>query len=389
MTARTPDDARRSNLASAGARGEVVDELLRYGASLADVAGRRGAPIPHDDEPHVGSWVGYEAEARATGALSSLQKRFVQLRCPIRAGISEDADYRAATRQGLFDRAAAFPAGPDYLQPDQMLLSIVPTMAGRVPVLTIDDRADFERVVQALTSRNEPSPVPPSMGACMVSGLINWDRVRRHREGWQRAHPAAGDAEWSQEFTWLAGQKPLYQDRLIILARGPYSGVDPGADGQSPDGWLDRSLVIRREHECAHYFTWRVFGTIRTHVFDELLADFVGLVRAYGTYSGSLARRCLGIEGVLAPGVGRRLDNYRGQPPVSAAAFDVLEALARTATGNLERAWSSRRSAPHHPEALARLSWALCHLTLDDLASDAFETTLAAAEARWGDEVRP
>lgn len=382
------DDARRATLQAAGARGPAVDELLRYGLSLADVSGRPGAPVPNDDEPHVICWQDYVTDACARGVLTVLQERFVQLRCPVRPGISGDADYRAATRQGRFERAAAYTPGLGLAHPEGMLLSIVPTMAGRVPVLVVGDRADFERVVQALTSRNEPAPVPLSMGACMVSGLINWDRVQRHRDAWQRASPAAGEAAWSEEFTRLAAQKALYQDRLIILARGPYSGVEPGPDGESPDAWLARSLVIRQGHECAHYFTWRVFGTIRTHVFDELLADFVGLVRAYGRYSARIARRCLGIEGARATGASGRLDNYRGHPPVSPEAFAVLEVLARTATDNLERAWDARAET-HGLDGLARFAWALCHLTLDDLASDAFAPAFDAADARWTHSWRP
>jgi hypothetical protein len=140
---------------------------------------------------------------------------------------------------------------------------------------------------------------------------------------------------------------------------------------------LARSLVIRREHECAHYFTWRVFGTIRTHVFDELLADFVGLVRAYGHYPGALARRFLGVD---AEGrrLGGRLDNYRGSPPVSDAAFDVLAVLAARATATLERAWAASR-APNDLPTLTEWCWALCHLPLDALAAEDFAARHAAA----------
>ena len=44
------------------------------------------------------------------------------------------------------------------------------------------------------------------------------------------------------------------------------------------------SLAIRREHEATHYFTTRLFGRVRSHALDELLADFIGLLTAFGRY---------------------------------------------------------------------------------------------------------
>ena len=38
-------------------------------------------------------------------------------------------------------------------------------------------REDFVFLVQSLTQRNEPEPVADSMGACIVAGYNNWDRV--------------------------------------------------------------------------------------------------------------------------------------------------------------------------------------------------------------------
>src|SRR4029078_7857581 len=98
---------------------------------------------------------------------------------------------------------------------------------------------------------------------------------------------------WRPSFENLMPQKYLYQDRFIILSRGPYSAIPASDVGMEEREWLDRSLAIRREHEITHYLTYRAVHSIRNNVFDELIADFVGLVRAFGSYRSDLALRFL------------------------------------------------------------------------------------------------
>ena len=59
-------------------------------------------------------------------------------------------------------------------------------------------------------------------------------------------------------------------------------------------------------------FTYRVFGSMRSHVVDELVADFVGLARGFGGYRADLALRFLGLEAFPAYRTGGRLEHYRG-----------------------------------------------------------------------------
>ena len=64
------------------------------------------------------------------------------------------------------------------------------------------------------------------MGACMVAGYNNWDRIRRYRQQWSRKNPTnSGKLAWQQEFIRLIPQKHLYHDRFIILSNGVYSNV--------------------------------------------------------------------------------------------------------------------------------------------------------------------
>src|SRR5262249_24175708 len=154
--------------------------------------------------------------------------------------------------------------------PAELILTVEPTIAGRIPIIVTGPREDFVALVRALTERNEPAPVPTSMGACIVSGLNNWDRVARYRAQCEATGGIAGAGArgeaWTAEFRAFASQKSRYQDRGIILSRGPYSAVSAAQAGLPEADWLDRSLIIRREHECTHYFTYRVFGAMRNNL---------------------------------------------------------------------------------------------------------------------------
>jgi hypothetical protein len=357
-------------LESCGASRNVLDELLEYGAAPPQTGAATRPVFPLEDEPHIESWLSYEREARDAGVLEALRRHIVQLRFPVRAGLSADESYRDATRKGIVAAADAFRPGLELSAPNELALSIAPTMAGRIPVLVAGNREDFVALIQAFTERNEPTPVPAAMGACIVKGLNNWSRIAAYRDAWSRERGGATDEEWSEEFSRLIPHKERYQDRMILLSRGPYSGIAAAAIGFDEEEWLARSLVLRREHEFTHYFTYRVFGVMRNHVFDELVADFVGLVRALGHYRADLALRFLGLESFPKYREGGRLEVYRGQPPLSDEAFAVVRSLTVRAARNLQQLADQRGASLQDLATLGRLTFELWNLSLEELASD-------------------
>src|SRR5439155_22406310 len=111
--------------------------------------------FPLTDEAHVAAWLGYERESRDIGVFPALQRHFVQLRFPIKAGISGEDAYRQATRKGILEAADQYAHGAVALpRPAALPMTIVPTIAGRVPVIVVGDRNDFVRLVQAFSERN-------------------------------------------------------------------------------------------------------------------------------------------------------------------------------------------------------------------------------------------
>ena len=183
-------------LASYGATAAEIEELLAYNRNVFDRSVDQAPTLPLPTEPHVAVWEQYAREAAEVGAFAALRRRLVQLRFPIRKGISKTDAYRAATRRGSPTKEMAEASGLDLASPDDLRLRVHPSPAGPIPVLAPGDRADFVALARALTMRNEPVPVPESMGACMVPGFNNWDRIREYRRRWEAEGGDRSGAAW-------------------------------------------------------------------------------------------------------------------------------------------------------------------------------------------------
>lgn len=138
--------------------------------------------------------------------------------------------------------------------------------------------------------------------------------------------------------------------------------------------------AIRLEHECAHYFTRRVLGSMRNNLLDELIADYVGIASAAGGYRAEWFLRFVGLEG-KGYREGGRLQNYRGDPALSDDAFARLQPLVRAA------AWSLQAADAEHPglcatiEGRAKAIVALAGLTLEEMAASGGADRISARMA--------
>lgn len=372
---------RESVLAAYGVSTSEREELLAYNENVFDHNSLTLAvKFPLEPEPHVVAWQQYVAAARVIGAFESLKQRLVQLQFPILEGISQTSAYQSATRKGVLVDDMVEATGLVLKRPEQLQLMVHESLAGAIPVLIAGNREDFVSLVQALTMRNEPKPVPDSMGACIVAGFNNWDRVRQYRKKWEAEHPGdCSETSWAVEFRQIIPRKELYQDRFIILSDGPYSAVSAIDIGLKEPEWRHISLKIRLEHECTHYFTRRVFASMRNNLLDELIADYRGIVAGCGHYRADWFLRFLGLEAFPDYREGGRLQNYRGQPPLSEGAFQVLKGLVKAAAENLERFDAANSDKLRQPDAQALMLMALTRLTLEELASPKAELLIQTA----------
>ena len=185
-------------------------------------------------------------------------------------------------------------------------METVDTPAGPVRVVTLGDRRDFEIAVRGLmAAKNGPlAPIPESQGAAMLT-VFNWPRIRAHLAAFPEEEQAA-------EFKRFTSVKANYTDMLVVLSRGPYSGVSASAMGLTEGEWLARSDTIRRYHELTHVICRRMYPEDVDPVRDELIADAVGLYAAFGRFDPETEKRFLGVKDGRY--VGGRLENYTPEP---------------------------------------------------------------------------
>jgi hypothetical protein len=363
-------------LQSIGATSSEQVELLTYNQNLFDHNRNQVISFPLPDEPHMVFWEKYHEEAKTRGVWPVLQEKLVQLQFPIQPGISHTESYQSAIRRGLPPSNATSEKGFCLQQPEALQLIIYPTSAGKIPLLYTGNRPDFIRLVQALAMRNEPASIPDSMGAQIVSGYNNWDRIFEYRQKWQQTNPVA---DWDIEFKRIIPQKELYQDTFIILSNNEYSGVPAPDLGLDEISWRKMSLVVRREHECTHYLTRRLFGTMRNNMLDELIADYAGIVATCGHYRADYFLRFLGLTDYPHSNIKGRIENYRGDPPLSNGALEVLKQLVIAAAHNIERFEVTTKLATQTDKVRLQMIIALTYLTLEELASESYDALLQQA----------
>lgn len=146
----------------------------------------------------------------------------------------------------------------NFADADGLRLEIYDSFAGRIPVIYIKNTGDFENFITNAVYKGVAPDNLSQTGASFISGKTT---------------------------------------RFIVLSAKPYSNVPASEIGISSEEWAEKSMIIRREHECTHYYTKQVFGTARNNLHDELIADFFGIYEAFGEYRAELFLRFMGIGG--------------------------------------------------------------------------------------------
>ena len=196
---------------------------------------------------------------------------------------------------------------------------IADTPAGSVRVVTLGNRQDFELALRGLMAAKDgpEAVIPESQGAAMLT-VFNWPRIHAHLALYPEEERAA-------EFKRFTAVRENYVDMLVLLSRGPYSHVDAAAVGETEAAWLEHSDTIRRYHELTHVICRRLCPGDVAPIRDELAADAVGLIAAYGRFDPETEKLFLGIRDGRY--TGGRLGNYTDTPEALTGA--VCAALER------------------------------------------------------------
>ncbi len=213
----------------------------------------------------------------------------------------------------LFERPVSF------VDEAGVSLTLYQACAGHIPVITLSHAGDFEALVTNLVYKGKTPANLTATGSSFVFGK---------------------------------------KMRLIILSKKPYSNVSAKTMGLSEAAWQEKSLKIRWEHECTHFYTKVRYGCAQNHLHDELIADFCGIYQAFGHYRSDYFLRFMGIRG----SEGSRLSFYikNASPAVFAALKEVAEKAARTL-----KSWSKSPAFARMTKE-ERIQW-MCALQLRNM----------------------
>lgn len=261
-----------------------------------------------------------------------LIKRYPQIGLKIQRGMKGTEEYKNSVLRGIPLKSVS----NDFSDEAADYIESVSTPVGVAEILFLKRRTDFETAIQKLAYKCEPTPIPESMGASVISGLINWEKINQHKKDYMDQ----GGEDWTEEFSRFTEDKKNYRDSIIILSSGAYSAVyvDQVNDYLKENGqneilteeeWIEKSITIRKYHELTHFISQRMFPEYKEAIQDEILADAIGLIAAFGRYPVELAKLFLGLEGKEYREGGRLQNYYFEQEPldVQQRALAIIAAL--------------------------------------------------------------
>ncbi|MBO5551281.1 MAG: hypothetical protein J5966_04920 [Lachnospiraceae bacterium] len=202
------------------------------------------------------------------------------------------------------------------------------TPAGEVLTVKLADRRDFEMLLNIMLNKCVIKEIPKTQGASILDGVINWNKINARKEEFIREEKAKGieEPDWDSEFTRFTSERSNFREALIVLSAGPYSAIPAAELHMDEAEWNRLSHIIRKYHECTHFICRRLYREKINAVWDELVADAVGIYAAFGRFDIMMEERFLGItDGKYTGG---RLENYvkekNGIDELAAKAHETL-----------------------------------------------------------------
>jgi hypothetical protein len=296
---------------------------------------------------------------------NELKKCYPQLNFPIEIGIEKTESYKDLVLRGKIENINLL-----FLlklnDSKNIAFKIHKSIAGKIPIVTIPNKEDFTTIIQSLLHKNNPKHVPQSMGAVLINGINNLERLTILKNCWLVTNTFGN---WAKEFSSnVLPNKSLYKDKLIILSTKPYSNVSAKQLGLTENLWLSYSLSIREEHECTHLYTLKKYGVASNNLHDELIADYIGIVKTIGKYNKSWMLMFMGLEDYPKYRQGARLENYISDNKLSQEDFKKLIEIIKIAIENISIFDESQGKLQSNIDQMCRID-ALCETSLEELSS--------------------
>ena len=143
-----------------------------------------------------------------------------------------------------------------FESPESVEIELYSSIGGDIPVITAKNNTDFDSILRNAVYNGKDDSNILKMGAAFAFGK---------------------------------------QTRFIVLSYKPYANIPAEYMGFDEETWAENSLLIRKHHECAHYFTKRFYGSSKNNLHDELLADLSGFYSAFGKFKAEWFLHGLGL----------------------------------------------------------------------------------------------
>lgn len=213
-----------------------------------------------------------------------------------------------------------------FIKSENDRIELLFTPAGEVVCVTLYNREDFEIFYQIMGCKCRNDVVSKMTGAAVLDGVVNWGRINSFLD--ERSRQCRENNEFfdkNAEFKRFVSLKSNYCDYLILLSTGGYSGLKGESFGIDEEEWKACSVEIRKAHECTHYICRKKYPDLIDPVWDEIAADAVGILSAFGHSIPDMECVFLGVsEDGYTKG---RLENYSGTDDINETARRAYEAI--------------------------------------------------------------
>lgn len=159
--------------------------------------------------------------------------------------------------ENLYDKNFKF----EWKNINAIQISFIQTLAGKLPTIYTENHDDFMALSSFLSNKSEIKKFPKTVNAFTIPTKIK-----------------------------------NIMHKIILVNRAPYSNISAEILNLTAEDWIKKSQKIRIRHESAHYETLRILGGMKNHALDEILADCLGQIAAFGNFSANRQKIFFGLK---------------------------------------------------------------------------------------------
>lgn len=226
--------------------------------------------FPLKDSEFIEWWKEWIMSSQTNQDWERLRRDLPQLYVSPNRGARLEDQYKELVLQGVAPTSKQVEGG--VKEPMGFSIFLESHWCGSIPVIRVKVKDEFDTLLQCLVHRCEPVEIQESVHSQAVSGLIHWGLIGTFGKS--------------------------ARCNMLILHDSPYSSVSytaiPGISNE--EEWIQCSHLWRLEHELTHIACKCLVGEMRLNLYDELLADAMGMRASLGYFDANLFALTLGLN---------------------------------------------------------------------------------------------